>query len=84
MENKQRKLTDKEQKAAADILCTYIFTHNNKGYNGEFVKRIMKQYALSDDPFTRLPCTPKEYAESSLEYDRQTMIEKYGHCDGLE
>lgn len=30
------------------------------------------------------PVTPEEYAKNKLEYDRQTMIEQYGHCDGLE
>ena len=27
---------------------------------------------------------PEEYCKNRLEYDKQTMIEKYGHCDGLE
>lgn len=30
------------------------------------------------------PITPEEYAKNKLEYDRQTMIERYGHCDRLE
>lgn len=30
------------------------------------------------------PCAPEEYCKNRLEYDRQTMIERYGHCDGLE
>ena len=62
----------------------YIFTHNNNGYNAEFVKTVMQDYQPHDDPFTHLPCSSKEYAENSLEYRKQTMIERYGHCDGLE
>ena len=81
---KKRVLTDKEQRVAASILCEYIFTHDNNGYNAEFVKTVMRDYQLHDDPFTHLPCSSKEYAENSLEYAKQTMIERYGHCDGLE
>ena len=45
---------------------------------------IYEKYNLCSDPFTGVPCTQEEYYESKLEYDRQTMIEQYGHCDGLE
>lgn len=84
MKNKNRVLTDKEQRVAADILCEYIFTHNNNGYNSEFVKTVMQDYQLLDDPFTHLPCSPKEYAKNSVEFAKQKMVERYGHCDGLE
>lgn len=84
MAKTQHKLTEKVQQAAADILCAYIFAHSKADFNSEFFQKIMKQYNLYEDPFTCLPCTPKEYVDSSLEYDRQTMIEKYGYCDGLE
>jgi hypothetical protein len=47
-------------------------------------EEVFKQYGLCEDPFTRTPCTPAEYEKSSLEYEKQTMIERYGHCDGLE
>lgn len=81
---KQRRLTDKEQRVASDILVDYIIAHMNDHYDSEFVERIMKRYELFDDPFTHLPCTAKEYAGNSLEYHRQTMIQRYGHCDGLD
>ena len=50
----------------------------------EAYNRVFERYGLCSDPFTSCPCTPEEYCESRLEYDRQTMIERYGHCDGLE
>ena len=77
------KITKTMQKAATDILMHFLFTNNMdeviKAYN-----TVMKKYGLCEDPFTRCPCTPEEYYEKSLEYERQTMIERYGHCDGLE
>lgn len=84
MKRKERKMTEKESQVAVDILIEYIFSHNGEGYNSEFVNRIMEWYGLFKDPFTCLPCTSKEYADSSLEYRRQIMFEKYGHCDGLD
>ena len=42
------------------------------------------RYELLEDPFTGLPCTIKEYCKSRVEYDRQCMFEKYGHCDGID
>ena len=50
----------------------------------EIVERNAKLYALCEDPFTRMLCTSEEYAENSLEYDRQSAIMKYGHCDWLD
>lgn len=77
------KITKTMQKVAADILMEFLFTNNMddvvKAYD-----RVMEQYGLCENPFTRCPCTPDEYYESKLEYERQTMIERYGHCDGLE
>lgn len=84
MNKKQKSISEKEQKVAAGILTEYVIVHNDKGFNGEFFERIMHEYELMKDPFTFLPCTSKEYEKNSLEYDRQTMIEKYGHCDGLD
>lgn len=83
MNRRKKQLTEKEQRVAAEILCDYIVSHNGNGYQDEFAERVMKQYGLYNDPFTKLPCTPKEYCKNSLEYDRQTMIERFGHCDGL-
>ena len=71
------------QKVAADILMEFLFT-NNMDEVVETYFRVLKKYDLCEDPFTRCPCTPEEYCESQLEYERQTMIEMYGHCDGLE
>lgn len=87
---KQKKITTTMQKVAVDILQDFeilVMTHNGP-YTFEevwdIVKRNAEEYGLCEDPFTRMLCTSKEYAENSLEYDRQTMYEKYGHWDGLE
>ena len=87
---KQKKITHAMQKVAVDILSDFevlLMTHNDP-YTADEIWAIMekhaKHYELCDDPFTRMWCTSKEYAENSLEYDRQTMYEKYGHWDGLE
>ena len=45
---------------------------------------VFKQYGLHEDPFTHTPCTNEEYFENRSEYEKQLMIDKYGHCDGLE
>ena len=82
MAKTKSKLTEKEQRVAIDFLEELIFS-NTVVPEGFYDKKI-KKYALMNDPFTHLPCTPEEYSKNSLEYDRQTMIEKYGHCDGLE
>lgn len=76
------KKTRAMQKTAADILTQFMFTKDMD----DVVKtwdEVYKQYGLCDDPFTHTPCTPEEYAKNSLEYDRQVMMERYGHCDGL-
>ena len=87
---KKRKITDAMQKVAVSILSDFevlMMTHNGP-YTFEEINEIVEGnaelYGLCEDPFTRMLCTSKEYAENSLEYDRQTMYEKYGHCDGLE
>lgn len=87
---KQRKITDTMQNVAVNILSDFevlTMTHNGP-YTFEEVWAIVKKnadyFGLCEDPFTRMLCTSKEYAKNSLEYDRQTMMEKYGHCDGLE
>ena len=78
-----KKITKTMQKVAVDILMEFLFT-NNMDEVVDAYNRVMKQYDLYEDPFTRCPCTPEEYYENTLEYERQTMIERYGHCDGLE
>lgn len=80
---KKRKLTEKECQVASDILCDYIVSHRDT-FNVDFFNRVMSNYDLMKDPFTSFPCTSKEYAENSMEYSRQCMIEKYGHCDDLD
>lgn len=80
---KKKKITSTMQKVAADILMEFLMTRNMdevvKAYN-----RVFERYGLCDDPFTGVPCTPEEYIKNKLEYEKQTMIEKYGHYDGLE
>lgn len=77
------KITKQIQKVAADILTEFLCT-NNMDEVVEAYDTVMKKYGLCEDPFTRCPCTSEEYYENSLEYERQTMIERYGHCDGLD
>lgn len=80
---KQKKITPAMQKVAADILTQLMFTRNMDDVMKVY-DDVKEQYNLFDDPFTGVPCTPEEWAESRLEYEKQCMIEKFGHCDGLE
>ena len=81
---KQRpKITERDRRLAAEILTQFMFTRNMDDVMRVW-KHIYDQYGLRDDPFTHVPCTPEEYYENCLSYDKQTMIERYGHCDGLE
>jgi len=76
------KFTDSMQKVAADILTQFMFVADMD----EFLKAwddVFSRFELCTDPFTGCPCSYKEYASSSLEFARQSMLEKYGHCDGL-
>lgn len=77
------KITKTAQKVAADILTQFAFAHDIDEVI-EIYNRVCEQYDLCNDPFTGVPCTPDEYAESKLEYDKQVMFERYGHCDGLD
>lgn len=77
------KITERDQKIVSEILTQFMFTKTMDDVIRVW-KGIYEEYGLCDDPFTGTPCTPKEYCENRLEYDKQTMIEKYGHCDGLE
>lgn len=77
------KVTKTAQKVAADILTQFAFAHDIDEVI-EIYNRVCKQYDLYSDPFTGVPYTPEEYYESKLEYERQTMIERYGHCDGMD
>ena len=77
------KITKAMQRTAADILTQFMFTKDMDDVNKVWDK-VYKQYGLCDDPFTHTPCTPEEYAKNCLEYDKQVMMERYGHCDVLE
>ena len=77
------KITRPMQKVAVDILTELTFARDMDEV-WKVYDRAFERYDLCKDPFTYLPCTPEEYCKSKLEYDKQTMIERYGHCDGLE
>ena len=77
------KITKQMQKTAIDILMEFRLTNSMEEVVAAY-ERVIEQYGLYKDPFTGLPCTSDEWYKSSLEYDRQAMMELYGHCDGLE
>ena len=84
MNNKKKKpVTDKEQRIAAGILTAFMFTRNMEEVM-QVWQQIYKEFELQDDPFTHCPCSSKECIENQLEYERQIMMDRYGHCDGLE
>lgn len=87
---KKKKITPTMQKVAVDILQDFeilVMTHNGS-YTFEEIWDIVQKhvdgYGLCEDPFTSMICTSKEYAENSLEYEKQVAIERFGHCDWLE
>lgn len=77
------KITNSMQKVAADILMEFMFTRNMDEVIAAY-DRVFDKYELCNDPFTNTPCTTEEYCKNAIEYERQTMIERYGHCDGLD
>lgn len=77
------KITEKMQKVAADILTQFMFTKDMDDVMKVW-DNIYKQYDLNDDPFTGCPCSEQEYCRNLIEYEKQLMIERLGHCDGLE
>lgn len=77
------KITKRDQQVASDILTQFMFTKTIEEVIDVW-NNIYEQYKLCTDPFTGAPCTPEEYCENKLEYEKQTMIEQYGHCDGLD
>lgn len=83
MKKLSKKQSEFVAKVAADILIAFTFVRNMEDFLKVY-NEVYKQYGLCDDPFTHLPCSPSEYAENSVEYERQLMIERYGHCDGLD
>ena len=82
------KITNKMQQVAVDILgeleCYMMGRKEVPEEIIQIIDKFYKKYELCKDPFTEMICTTKEWAKNSLEYDRQTMIEHYGHCDGLD
>ena len=85
---KQKKITSTMQKVACDILEELEFYMMSvKEYPDEIKEifdKVYEKYGLCEDPFTRMVCTPEEYCKNKLKYDRQLMLEKYDHWDGLE
>lgn len=78
---RKRKLINAMQEVAADI-CIQIFMETWDGDPldvKKFVHSVMEQYNLQEDPFTKLPCSCKEYAKNSVEYEQQLMEEWYGY-----
>ena len=87
---KQKKITPTRQKVAVDILQDFeiLMMSRNGPYTADeiwaIVQKHVDSYGLCQDPFTKMLCTSDEHAKNSLEYDRAVMIERYGHCDGLD
>ena len=82
------KITRTMQKVAVDILEDieiYMMTHDDTP-DGivQIYDRVFNEYGLCRDPFTMMVCTSEECCKNILEYEKAIMIEKYGHCDGLE
>lgn len=76
------------QKVAVDILQeleSYFMVKNDVPEEVvDIYKKMYDKYELCDDPFTQMVCTTKDFCKNCLEYERQTMMERYGHCDGLD
>ena len=83
MSYKRRKISERDRCVAAEILTSFMFTRNIDEVMAVW-NQVYEQYGLCDDPFTHTPCSPKEWSENLVEYEQQTMMNLYGHCDGLE
>ena len=90
---KQKKITNTMQQVAVDILNdleVILMMHDevHQPLTAEAIIAVIdkheEKYALCHDPFTGMLCTSEEYMENSLEYERQAMMSRYGHCDGLD
>ena len=88
MNKKKPKITHAMQKVAVDILEELeVYMMSVKDVPKEILdifNRMKKKYELCEDPFTYMVCTTKDWAKNSLEYDKQLMTARYGHCDGLD
>lgn len=80
---KRRKISERDRQVAAEILTEFMFVRDMDDVSKTW-DDVYERYDLRDDPFTYTPVSPGEYAKNSLEYQKQVMIERYGHCDGLE
>ncbi len=76
-------ISKRDQRIPADILTEFMFTKTMDDVINVW-NDLFEKYDLCSDPFTHIPVTPEEYAKIISEHDRQVMIERYGHCDGLE
>lgn len=79
----KRKISLSNQRTAAEILTAFMFVKDMD----EFTKvwdKFFDLYELRNDPFTYCPCAPEDYYKSQLNFEKQIMMEKYGHCDGLD
>lgn len=83
--------TDKEQKVAVDFLENLIaLRYFRQVPPGEvpktleeelddFINFMTEKYKVEEDPFTRFPCTTKEYLANREEYEAQCFEEKWGY-----
>lgn len=79
----KKKITTRDQRLVACILTEFLVCETVE----DFLDVWQRNYELFDlcaDPFTGCPCAPADYEKSCQEYERQIMLEKYGHCDGLD
>ena len=77
------KITDKDQRIVADILNTFIFCDNMEEII-ENMERTARFFCLVKDDYAGCYYSPKEAYENSVQHQKDLMIDKYGHCDGLE
>lgn len=80
---KNKKVSEKTQRIVADILTQFMFTKTIDDVMDVWNK-VYEEYDLCTDPFTCTPCSNEEYADNNIKYQQQLMIERYGHCDGLD
>lgn len=88
LKKKELKVTHAMQKVAVDILqeleCFMISRKDVPKEIIEIYNKMFEKYKLCNDPFVGMCCTCADYAKQSLEYEKQAMIARYGHCDGLD
>ena len=82
------KITKTMQKVAVDILEDieiYMMTHDDTP-DGivQIYDRVFNEYGLCRDPFTGMVCTSEEWGKNQLKYEKDIMMERYGHCDGMD